>query len=222
MKASLSFIHSSLDDAGLSLSEFRLYCHLLRRGECFSSANTIAEVCRMHVDTVWPALRSLERRGLIVREARRGRTSLIRVSANPNPLEKEGPPPDYGLPSRGESPVAPTGKKGSGVTGKEGVAPTGKGGLQSVSPEVPPIQVAPIKAPIALRAPPSSAVVIDGKRISELKAEAERLNAEIAKYPNDVFKRIELVGNLGGITARLGNLENGRAEEFRDPSYRWS
>lgn len=45
----LSFIHSSLDDAGLSPAEFRVYCHVNRvagrAGVCHAALSTIAQHC---------------------------------------------------------------------------------------------------------------------------------------------------------------------------------
>ncbi len=45
----LSFIHSSLDDAGLAPAEFRVYCHVSRRagrkGVCTESLSNIAQHC---------------------------------------------------------------------------------------------------------------------------------------------------------------------------------
>lgn len=71
-------IPSWLDDLKLDRSEFRILCHLWRRGETFSTAKTIGEVCRINRDTVFRVLDRLETRGLITREHRKGRTTLIR------------------------------------------------------------------------------------------------------------------------------------------------
>jgi hypothetical protein len=62
-KDGLSFIHSSLDDYGLSPSEFRIYCHVNRRagrpGKCSESLKNIAEHCQYCPDITRDALRRL-------------------------------------------------------------------------------------------------------------------------------------------------------------------
>jgi hypothetical protein len=82
------FIPAWLDELGLPQSWFRVYCHLCRRGECHSSADTIASACRMKRLTVFEALTGLEHAGLILRKARPGRTTLIEplTPGNPVPL----------------------------------------------------------------------------------------------------------------------------------------
>jgi hypothetical protein len=91
-KSNLSFIHSSLDDYGLLPSQFRIYCHIARRGECYSSAPNIARHCRMNRDTVWAALKFLSGKKLIHGEPRQGRPTLYTVTpvSTWNPAENEG------------------------------------------------------------------------------------------------------------------------------------
>lgn len=64
-----AFIHSQLDDYGLTPSEFRVYCHISRRagerGEFYESIPHCAEVCKMNAKTVRSALASLVKSGLI-------------------------------------------------------------------------------------------------------------------------------------------------------------
>ncbi len=78
--ASRIFVHSSLDDLGLSASEFRVFCHLARRaakdGYCRPGHDSIAHICQLQVKTVRKALSSLECRGLIRIESRLGETNL--------------------------------------------------------------------------------------------------------------------------------------------------
>lgn len=53
------FVHSSIDDAGLSPAEFRIYCHLARRangGEAWPSVVTMATTCRLNRTTVRAAV----------------------------------------------------------------------------------------------------------------------------------------------------------------------
>jgi hypothetical protein len=100
-KTSPIFIHSELDDAGLLPSEFRVLCHIARRGECYASLETIAEICRLSEDTTRTVLKSLVAQSFILAERRDGETTLRRVA-----------PRSSWNPSR-KSP--PLGKKGSGV-----------------------------------------------------------------------------------------------------------
>lgn len=71
------FIPSELDEAGLAPSQFRVLCHLWRRGETFSNAATIAKVCRLKRNTVFQVLTDLEKAGFIRRKSRPGQTTLI-------------------------------------------------------------------------------------------------------------------------------------------------
>ena len=78
------FIHSDLDDAGLSLPAFRLLCHIARRlGKpgLFPGADSMAKVCRMDKKTIFRALQELEERGLIDRISRPGRTNEYSIRA---------------------------------------------------------------------------------------------------------------------------------------------
>lgn len=99
------FVHSRLDDYGLSAAVFRVYCHLARRagkGAAYPSVSTIATVCRLHPDTVRAALRTLTVHRLLTRQDRPGETSLYRLtpashweppmSINSNPSEANSPP----------------------------------------------------------------------------------------------------------------------------------
>lgn len=68
------FIPAWLDEAGLSHAEFRLYCHLCRRsdksGIAWPSADSISSDCRMARNTVWKVIKSLEAKGMILREGK--------------------------------------------------------------------------------------------------------------------------------------------------------
>ena len=111
------FVHSALDDAGLSVHAFRLYCHLARRagrdGFINSGGKSMAAVCRMKRDTVFRVMRELEERGMLVRQKRGGETnsySLTRASewrTNP-PIPNEEMSPETGL-----QPSPETGHKGN-------------------------------------------------------------------------------------------------------------
>ncbi len=92
------FVPSELDDAGLKPAQFRVLCHLWRRGETFSNTATIAKVCRLKRNTVFEVLSDLEKAGLIRRTSRPGQTTLIQPvpfgdtgrKANPSPSGIQG------------------------------------------------------------------------------------------------------------------------------------
>lgn len=67
----LSFIHSSLDDAGLTPAQFRIYCHVNRRagraGVCTESLSNIAEHCSYGDETTRDALKILTARQMLRR-----------------------------------------------------------------------------------------------------------------------------------------------------------
>jgi DNA-binding MarR family transcriptional regulator len=103
------FVHSALDDLGLSPAQFRVYCHLARRanagaggeGAAWPSVAEIARVCRLHPDTARAALRWLSDHRLLVRERRRGDTTVYRLTPAsrwlcPPPSESDTSPPDSG------------------------------------------------------------------------------------------------------------------------------
>jgi hypothetical protein len=75
------WIHSGLDDAELCPIDFRVLCHILRRGDvCYEKAENIAKVCRIKRGTVFAALSRLEARSMIQRTARQRQSSEIRVT----------------------------------------------------------------------------------------------------------------------------------------------
>lgn len=81
----LIFLHSSLDELGLDPYEFRLLCHISRRGLCYASLNTTAEICNMSVRKAQSALKFLVKEGLVMKETRRGRSDIYSLP-NPNDL----------------------------------------------------------------------------------------------------------------------------------------
>src|ERR1035437_7329479 len=74
------FIHSKLDKAGLNTSEFRVLCHVARRGECFETVKSISKHCRITEPTVRQSLQSLTNQRFLIREQRTGRTTLYEVA----------------------------------------------------------------------------------------------------------------------------------------------
>lgn len=131
---SIIFVHSSLDDAGLTANEFRVYCHLARRsghaGDAFPSAQTISEVCRMHRDTVWEALRTLQSRGMVQRAPRPGLSTLYVLTTPDQWVISTNPPETKGRPSE-----PPTGNEGPPPSGIQGPPPTGNKGPRRESTE---------------------------------------------------------------------------------------
>ena len=64
-----TFIHSRVDDLGLTMAEFRVYCHLKRRtnhGTAWPGIDSMARVCRMHKMTAVKAIHGLEERKMVV------------------------------------------------------------------------------------------------------------------------------------------------------------
>lgn len=63
------FVHSSLDDAGLSAYAFRIYCHIARRanqtGHAWPGIESIAKVCGISKNTVKGAIAELEERQML-------------------------------------------------------------------------------------------------------------------------------------------------------------
>lgn len=83
------YISSRLDEAGLSMAEFRVLCHIARRGaSCTSSVATMAQICRANQKTVREVLKRLVNKGLITRLDRTGKSTVYRIG-NTAPLPKE-------------------------------------------------------------------------------------------------------------------------------------
>ena len=76
----LLFVHSTLDEAGLDVYEFRLLSHIARRGKCFATLATTAEICKMSVRKAQSTLKSLESKGLIRKKQRKGRTDVYKLA----------------------------------------------------------------------------------------------------------------------------------------------
>ena len=168
---SVLFVHSSLDDAGLTANEFRVYCHLARRagsaGDAFPAVQTVADVCRMNRDTVWAVLKSLTARGMLQRVPRSG-LSTVYVLTTPehwHPAETEGHPSD-----------SPSGNEGVGGSGNEGV-------LRESTEVAPPksIQKHPPKPPHAddVPAAPNRITASDWTPLQEHRDLAAFRNADV-------------------------------------------
>ena len=87
-----AFIHSKLDEYGLTPVQFRIFCHIERRGECFSTAAVIAQCCRVHRNTVWPALKFLKNRKMIEATHRTGLTTIFKAAPFTAWLPLDNPP----------------------------------------------------------------------------------------------------------------------------------
>jgi hypothetical protein len=64
-----TFIHSRVDDLGLTMAEFRVYCHLKRRathGVAWPGIDSMAKICRANKRTIIKAIKSLEKRKMLV------------------------------------------------------------------------------------------------------------------------------------------------------------
>lgn len=78
------FVSSQVDDAGLTPIEFRIYCHIARRaggGYAFPSAESMARICRVNRKTVFAALKTLFRYGMIRKSTRVGASNLYHLTA---------------------------------------------------------------------------------------------------------------------------------------------
>jgi hypothetical protein len=88
------FVHSKLDEMGLSPAQFRVFCHIARRGECFACLESIANVCRLHPDTVAACLKFLVASGMVARTTRPGLSSVYTIC----PMSNWAPPRNEGAP----------------------------------------------------------------------------------------------------------------------------
>jgi hypothetical protein len=73
------FVPAKLDDYGLSLAEFRLVCHVSRRGICNEAIPNMARVCRMNAKTVKRCIKQTVRLNILHREFRQGETLILKL-----------------------------------------------------------------------------------------------------------------------------------------------
>lgn len=91
----LLFVHSEIDDAGLSVSAFRVLAHLSRRankssGLAWPGIDSMAATCRLNRKTVIGAVRELEGTGWVVAERQSGIRTLYRLTVPQNgPVRNE-------------------------------------------------------------------------------------------------------------------------------------
>jgi hypothetical protein len=91
------FVHSSIDDAGLSPRAFRVLCHLARqayrRPKVFPSIQAIAKTCRMRKTNVIDAIQELESRRMIAVTRQSGKPNTYRLTLNQShPLDPDQSP----------------------------------------------------------------------------------------------------------------------------------
>lgn len=102
-ESNIVFIHSELDDAGLTPAGFRVFCHLSRRAGkagVYPGVKSMASTCRLNEDTVWRALSELEERGMLERKSRPGRSTEMTLQPpstwrKTGGTGKEGAPPEF-------------------------------------------------------------------------------------------------------------------------------
>lgn len=78
------FVSAALDELGLSASAFRVYANLARRADkdtrcCYPARGNIAQICRLHRDTVDACLKELLARGMVVKKRKFGHVSTYRI-----------------------------------------------------------------------------------------------------------------------------------------------
>jgi hypothetical protein len=87
------FVHSDIDDFGLSPAEFRVYAHIARRAgqsSCWPGIDSIATTCRLHTETVVKAIKALEVNGLLEVIRKTGVSNVYRLTKRSQ--WKEQPP----------------------------------------------------------------------------------------------------------------------------------
>jgi len=168
-----AWIHSALDDFGLSVAEFRVYCHILRRagtsaGHYWEGAKNAAKHCRINRTTYDKAIINLERYQMIHITRRKGESSIISPlaknqwqrtdeyeevspkedvpsSQNRDTQKETHPTPKEDVPSsrKRDTQKGVSPKEGEGVSPKEGEGVSPKEGDEVYPIEVNPIEVNP-------------------------------------------------------------------------------
>jgi hypothetical protein len=145
-----SFISASIDELRLSPTQFRVYCHILRRERLFAKPETTAQVCCISMDTLWVVLRDLEQFRMIRR--RKTSTTSEFTPTDPSdwdlaaiksrPRRKRPATGKKGVPETAGCPSQPaTGNERAGDNGNEGAAAAGNKGAESISPEGNPLKL---------------------------------------------------------------------------------
>lgn len=77
------FVPAAVDDMGLSVSAYRMYCHFLVKagaGQYRESIDRIAETCNMNRKTAYKALEELEQHRLVNVERSPGMLSVFSLT----------------------------------------------------------------------------------------------------------------------------------------------
>ncbi len=74
-----AFIPSWLDDLQLDVYQFRLYCHVLRRGELYASVESICQTCGFDRKKLFQTIVSLEAKSLLSVTREKGKTNRIKA-----------------------------------------------------------------------------------------------------------------------------------------------
>ena len=118
------FVHSELDDIGLSAQEFRIYGHLARRvgrnHHAWPSLTGMAEKCKLNRHTVINAIQGLLERGLIRVEKNPGRMNHYILTPRKEWVVSKGALP----------------KRGTGGSAKRGTAPVSKEAHEGTPPRL--------------------------------------------------------------------------------------
>ncbi len=139
------FVPAEIDDAGLDVDQFRVLCHVSRRGNCHEAVGNAARCCGMSARRYREALRFLVKGGWLLRQTRPGQ-SWIYQEADPYPKrtgvvcpKRTGEP----LPNRGGDPCPKRTGKGypykgiqEGHTHSGGVVPDFVQEVQALEPGV--------------------------------------------------------------------------------------
>lgn len=107
------FIPAWLDNAGLTPSQFRVMCHISRRGLCWDSLDTMESVCKMRRRTIQIALKELLAMKRIHSASRVGQSSIYSLE----PITKQALGSNGTHPKRGTTGGYETGTGGQDERG---------------------------------------------------------------------------------------------------------
>jgi hypothetical protein len=201
-----AFIPGWLDDAGLTLAQFRVYCRISRRagseqGECYEKIRVMARGCNLHPDTVREALKDLVKLNLITAEERSGTSKIHRVA----PLGNGG----RGTPRKRRA--YPYQTEGGDPWETEGGVPLGNG-----VPKGSPSEVTPSKEGEGrgASAPPVSASQ------GEKRGSREKKQPEPWQDSNDKKRLEKMIEAESEAIARDDNVLAGLIEELKEVNAR--
>lgn len=194
------FVHSALDNAGLSPQCFRVYCHLARRagvGGAWPALDSIAETCRIRREGVQEHLQTLLESGMLLKEKRPGTSSVYKLTP-PSTWTVTHRPSFRGTPSasfRGTG----IGKEGLGDPRKEGLTVPRKEGLRSISNEVNPLSNSEgggAEGGFGVRPEPTFEESISTKLEDFIRRRRKLMSIpNRKKWANEVKKLVEMVGD---------------------------